>query len=128
MKRTKFFFKDAYMQAVEQISDPKAKTELIVAITEYGINGTVYQGETEIVKVAMALIMPQIDKENRRYEIKETAEDPAESLTMENKTVDVPTADVQASNQSDCGNATNNVKEDYSEMFRPKPRMRPITW
>lgn len=72
MKRTKFTFKQNYYEAVSLISDPAVQAELILAITDYGINGVVYQGDSEIIKVAMALIMPQIDRENRRYVIEET--------------------------------------------------------
>lgn len=71
MKRTKFMFRDSYQQAIDLIDDKATKMELLMAITDYGMKGEVYTGDNKIVLMAMALIMPQIDKENRRYEIKE---------------------------------------------------------
>lgn len=74
MKRQKFIFRESYQQAVDLIDDIATKTELLLAITEYGMKGKAYEGDNKLVKIAMTLIMPQIDKENRRYEIKEESE------------------------------------------------------
>lgn len=68
MNRDSFVFYRSYYEALGLISNPKVRAELALAIIEYGINGELSEGPGEIVGVAMALIRPQIDANNKRYE------------------------------------------------------------
>ena len=66
MERESFVFYSSFLKAIRAIKKRDIQAELALAIIEYGITGeTIECGE--VVSVAMELIKPQIEANNKKY-------------------------------------------------------------
>lgn len=68
MQRDSFVFYRSFFDALKLVSDPESRAELALAIIEYGLNGEICEQFGETTQIVMALIKPQIDSNNKKYQ------------------------------------------------------------
>ena len=67
MERESFVFYRSFYEGIKELPRD-IQGEVLTAIMEYGLNGVTTENQKQITKAMFALIKPQLDANNQRFE------------------------------------------------------------